>query len=428
MPRFACRLLLLFHVSLAAQSAVTLIGEGAIPADALDQSGATGLLEDGRTPKARVGGLGGAITWSGQGPIYYAVPDRGPGAGETSFQGRLYRLELQLSPQGHGRYSLDPRVLETHLLTDTAGHAMTGDARAFDPLNSPDSLRLDAEAIRLAADGRTAFVSDEYGPFIDLFDIRSGKRLKTLKVPNKFQIDSPSADGREEMRHNLFGRQSNRGFEGLAITPDGKRLLAIIQDPLLQDAEQRADGKATGLNNRMLELDLETGGVREFVYPLEDAANGVSEILAINADEYLVLERDTRSGEAARFKKVFRVSLAGASDVHTVQSLAPGGESQPGWTPVRKTLFLDLLAQGIREVPEKFEGMTFGPPLEDGRQLLIIGSDNDFSSREATRFFAFAIDPGDLPGYQPQRVAAPLGHRLHRPTPAGGHADRPRHN
>lgn len=52
---------------------------------------------------------------------------------------------------------------------------------------------------------------------------------------------------------------------------------------------------------RILRFDLVTGRTKEFVYPLVAAnrGQGVSEILAINDHELLVLERDNRSLIAA---------------------------------------------------------------------------------------------------------------------------------
>jgi hypothetical protein len=44
--------------------------------------------------------------------------------------------------------------------------------------------------------------------------------------------------------------------------------------------------------------------------------------------------------------------------------------------------------------------LTFGPSLPDGRYLLIATSDNDFERDQPSHFFAFAIDPQDLPGLE----------------------------
>jgi len=80
----------------------------------------------------------------------------------------------------------------------------------------------------------------------------------------------------------------------------------------------------------------------------------------------------------------------------------------PGVTPVQKELFLDLLdarfGLDTPELPDKIEGLAFGPDLPDGRHLLLVTTDNDFHATEATHIYAFAIDPADLPGFQRQQI------------------------
>jgi hypothetical protein len=401
---------------------IKLLAEGEIPATAHDQSRLGGMLEDGATPRDRVGGLGGALAYGGHGQVFYAVPDRGPGAGETTYEERFYKLDLGLHHEA-GTYRLEPRITATHVLRDPAGHPLTGDAAAYDAVNSSGGRRRDSEAVRVAADGASVFIADEYGPFIGQFDIASGKLLRDIPVPNKFHIDYPSRYIREELNRNLSGRQSNRGFESLALTPDGDRLIAMIQDPLIQDCNHDADRKLVGLHNRILDIDLKSGVVKEYVYPLEDPKNGVSEMLAVNDHQFLVLERDSKAGAEAKDKRLHLIDLNGATDVHGYKSLSDqglveeesAGASHP--TYVQKRPFLDLLAQGIPNIPEKFEGMAFGPNLEDGRYLLVISTDNDFSANENTRLFAFTIDPGDLPDYRPQKIAsAPHGHPHAKPS------------
>ena len=100
-------------------------------------------------------------------------------------------------------------------------------------------------------------------------------------------------------------------MERLAIAPDGAKLYGIVQSALLQDRGLNAGLSRVGTNNRMVEVDA-TGEVREFLYPLEDKGNGVSETAAVNDHQFLVLERDDRAGAAATFKKLFLVDVAGA--------------------------------------------------------------------------------------------------------------------
>lgn len=401
------------------------LAEGEISATAHDQSRLGGMLEDGATPRDRVGGLGGALAYAGHGQVFYAVPDRGPGAGETTYEERFYKLDLGLHHEG-GRYRLEPRITATHILRDSAGHPLTGDAAAYDAVNSSGGRRRDSEAVRVSADGASVFIADEYGPFIGQFEIASGKLLRDIPVPNKFHIDYPSRYIREELNRNLTGRQSNRGFESLAITPDGGRLLAMVQDPLIQDCNHDAEHKLFGSHNRILDIDLKSGVVKEYVYPLEDPKNGVSEMLAVNDHQFLVLERDSKAGAEAKDKRLHLIDLNGATDVHGYKSLSDqglveeesAGASHP--TYVQKRPFLDLLAHGIPNIPEKIEGMAFGPDLEDGRLLLVLSSDNDFSATESTRYFAFAVDRADLPDYRPQHIASPPASRGHEKS-AGHH-------
>jgi hypothetical protein len=409
-------------VFLPAKAEIRLLAEGEISATALDQSHLTGLLEDGETPKAQEGGFGGAIAYSGHEHRYYAVPDRGPGAGETSYIERLYVLDIRLN-KGDKGFHLVPRITATHLLKDQAGHFLTGDASAFDNVNSETSRRRDSEALRVSPSGTSVFIADEYGPFVEEFDISTGKLMRNVAIPNKFHIDFPSKYLREELNRNLVGRQSNRGLESLAITPEGDRLVAMIQDPLIQDCNHDPDRKLVGNHNRILEINLKSGNVKEYVYPLEDPKNGVSEILAVNDHQFLVLERDSKSGSEAKDKKLHLIDLNGATDVHGYKSLSESGlvEEEAAGAPhpvyVHKRPFLDILQFGIQGIPEKFEGLTFGPLLEDGRLMLILSTDNDFSKTENTRFFAFAIDPAELPDYQPQKfTTAPQPRRHTRPS------------
>ena len=50
----------------------------------------------------------------------------------------------------------------------------------------------------------------------------------------------------------------------------------------------------------------------------------MSEILAVDARRFLVLERDSLPGAAAAFKRLFLVDIQGASDIGRVASLPAG--------------------------------------------------------------------------------------------------------
>lgn len=386
-------------LSTAVAAAVTFIGEGAIPGTARDQSGLTGLLEDGATPRDLVGGMGSAIAYSGSRNRYLATPDRGPADGTTSYIDRIYTISIDLARIDASHYHVTPRLVGTQLMRADGKTYFTGYAAAFDETGSPASLRFDPEGIRASGCGKTAFVSDEYGPYIYEFDLASGKRLRALNLPNKYLADFASADPVVELGFNASGRQSNRGMEGLAISPNGTKLYGIMQSPLIQDGGLDAAQARVGINNRIVEIDVKSGDVREFLYRMDDKGNGVSEIVAVNEHQFLVLERDGKAGSAAKFKKIFRIDIAGATDIRAVKQL-PVTALPAGVTAVAKTLFIDMLnpAYGLAGAtfPEKVEGLAFGPDLDDGRHLLIVTNDNDFVPAQPSRFFAFAIDRGEI--------------------------------
>src|SRR5262245_50133729 len=392
---------------------IKFIGEGTIPGTATDQSGLSGLLEDGVTPKNRVGGLGSALAYTGIGQLYVAPPDRGPADGTTSYIDRIYTIKIDVQKNGTNTYSITPTLFATRLMHD-GRRFFTGSTAAFDPTNSTDSLRLDPEGIRVSACGRTAFVSDEYGPYIYEFDLLTGRRIGSVPLPNKLLIDFPSADGNQELIANISGRQANRGMEGLAISPDGKRLYGIMQSALIQDGAlnyANTPPSRIGTNNRIVEINLLTGAIREFLYQLESASNGVNEILAVNDHEFLVIERDGRVGANAAFKKIFKIDIADATtpatDIRGIPELPTTG-TPAGVTPVTKSLFINLLHPDFglagASFPEKIEGLAFGPNLPDGRLLLFVTNDNDFVPTQANRFWAFAIDQSDLPSFAPQQI------------------------
>jgi hypothetical protein len=193
-------------------------------------------------------------------------------------------------------------------------------------------------------------------------------------------------------------------MEGLAITPDGKTLVGAMQAPLEQD---------TNSVIRLVSIDIRSGATHEYAYQLT-TGSGVSDIVAINDHEFLLDERDGKGlgdGSVAKVKQLFRVDLHGAADI-------TGKSGDLSAFAVPKSLFLNIVVQlnakGITSdlVPAKIEGTAFGPDAKIGgatRHTLYVANDNDFLASvngvdNPNKFFVFAFDDADLPGYQPQPV------------------------
>jgi len=104
---------------------------------------------------------------------------------------------------------------------------------------------------------------------------------------------------------------------------------------------------------------------------------------------HTLFERDNRGAgvddptgaKAVATKRIYRIDIAGATDVRRI-SLAGTNALPAGVRPVVKTLFIDVLAE-LRAagsvIPEKMEGLAFGPRLMDGAYELLAATDNDFS-------------------------------------------------
>jgi hypothetical protein len=402
-----------------------------------DLSGLTGTLENGVAANY-LGGVGSGLAWAG-GNTFIAVPDRGPNAtawnanvdDTTSYIPRLQTVTLGLQ-QNAGVFTLTPTLTATTLLySSTPLNYGVGGAPSQNAANkyyfsgrsdnfasgagltsgNPANARLDPEGVRVSNDGKSVFVSDEYGPYVYQFDRVTGERLKTFTLPSAFSISTLSTQGSVEISSNTQGRVANKGMEGLAITPDGKTLVGFMQSPLIQDG---GDG---GRANRIVKIDIASGAVSQFAYDNKIGSKNYnsSEILAVNDHEFLVLERDGKGlgdGSAAAVKAIYKVDLAGAQDV----SLLSGEAALLAKAP-SKTLFLDikaaLLAFGIpaTQIPAKLEGLAFGEDiLVNGvtQHTLYLANDNDFVPNVAgdNKFFVFGFSDADLANLSLQTVSA----------------------
>jgi Esterase-like activity of phytase len=456
----AIAVLIPFFAPSAANASIDFIAVGSLSGSLRDYSiQTTAPLENGIAGN-RLGGLGSGLAYAGCNS-FIAVPDRGPNAvaynskvdDTTSYIPRFQSLTLRLFPRlGAGLpYQLRAIPTATTLLSSStpltygtgAGLGLgngtpalnaanktnyfTGRSDNFDPTKpstNPQNGRLDPEGVRVSNDGKSVFITDEYGPFVYQFDRQTGQRTKVFTLPSKFAIANLNSVGATEISGNKVGRVTNKGMEGLAITPDGKTLIGIMQSPLAQD--NGVDGAYT----RIVKIDIQTGAVQEYAYQLTNIGTAakpkyptVSEIVAINSNEFLVDERDGKGlgdDSTAVVKKLYRINLTGAKEVSAIV-----GEANLAGKAVSKVLFLDLVAAlnaggiGSNEIPAKLEGVAFGPDvLIKGvvKHTLFVANDNDFVANvtgslhptgidNPNKFFVFAIDRADLPNFVPQYSA-----------------------
>ena len=100
----------------------------------------------------------------------------------------------------------------------------------------------------------------------------------------------------------LARRRPNRGMEGLAYDAGADMLFGIMQSPLYNPD---ASTKDTAVFCRIVALRPTDGRTAQYLYPLEDPGNVVSELCALGGGDLLVLERDAEFPAGARFQEGF---------------------------------------------------------------------------------------------------------------------------
>jgi hypothetical protein len=325
------------------------------------------------------------------------------------------------------------RVRETIKFTDPKGllsaptNPAVANPRALNGLNSGilngavGTLGRSFDPEGLVTDPHTGhlLVSDEYGGSVYEFS-RKGKFLRVFRTPANLVPKMGDAINYVTDRDGGLnaGRQDNRGFEGLAITPDGTKLYAVLQDPLIN--EPGPNNGRNGRNVRIVVYDNDrhsptfATSIAQYAYQLEEQAAiakritdaggtatatdprqgrniGLSAIAAINENEFLVLERDNRGisvddpagANVVGSKRIFKIDVRGATDIANLALPADGNLAATNITPVSKSdVFIDLAATTLLpngKLAEKWEGLAIGPRLKNGAHLILTGNDNDYS-------------------------------------------------
>ncbi|BBL59478.1 esterase-like activity of phytase family protein [Methylomonas koyamae] len=351
-------------------AAPTFVNGLAIPGATPDQFGSS--VNDGRV------GFFSDIYYDTNRNEWWGLSDRGPGGGSLNYETRVQRFTLGINPVSGAISNF--QIAQTLKFTKN-GSALNG--LAPNPTSALGNA-FDPEGIVVNPKNGNLLVSDEYGPSLYEIDRNSGAVVKTYTTPANL-IPRNAASGVANYAAdsgNDAGKRTNRGFEGLAISPDGKYAFAILQSAMLDE------GGGNGSVNRIVKFDTATGeAVAQYAYQMKRSGQGqgVSALVALNDHEFLVLERNNRGvGVGAELatadKEVYKIDLTGATDVSGIDLDAAGA----AYTKVAKSAqFLDLDANTLAELgnksPEKWEGLAIGPKLADGSYLLLAGTDNDYS-------------------------------------------------
>lgn len=208
-----------------------------------------------------------------------------------------------------------------------------------------------------------------------------GKLVKDLPLPSEF-LPEPTGEQKKGIRNNC-------GFEGLtAITESSEpQILGMVEAPLVQDqgravrwvkfakkADPKVDSKAASWSliqtGTYLVEDLKTlaNGVEVF--------RGVAEVLHLEKDSYLVLERGavfTKTG--AEYSAEIYLWNERTSEKKILVDLGK-----------------DLIKKRKNKSVQNFEVLAWGP-AEDGVKTLYVIADNNFKKSETTDVLVFKLKP-----------------------------------
>lgn len=215
----------------------------------------------------------------------------------------------------------------------------------------PYTLRNEENFLVLNADGTAQSPEDEFRQLIGL-------------GADGFFTDFP-ATGRtvvDTAVDTVVNLARSRGFEGMASSPDGRTLYPLLEGTVEGDPEGSL---------RIYEFDRASSSFAETVrfYPLADPNHAIGDFTVINENEFVVIERDNLQGEAANFKKIFKINL---SEV-----------DENGF--VAKEELVDLLAiadpndlNGNGSTRFEFPFVTIENLLVIDQNTLLVANDNNF--------------------------------------------------
>jgi len=325
----------------------------------------------------------------------YAFPNYAPKIHRVKLEGDSVRVLQTISlkrpngttatgiinPTGFGSTALEVPSI------DTVQSCGVDNANFFAKTVAKDAWGSDPEGIAVDADGNF-WICEEGGPTI-------WKVGKDGVVIARF-TPYANLDGHESqdiLIDPVFAnRKNNRGFEGIAIAPNGK-VYAIIQSPILFPTKTVGESSRV---HRILEIDPTTNATRMLVY-LNDGVIGASgadqirlrdwkigDMVAVNNNEFLVLEAAARG--TSDVKRLYKINIANAtavtggidysSNTKSLEALVGTSSNElsaNSIVPVEKTLVMDLLANEWPAVLDKAEGIAI---INDS--TIAISNDNDY--------------------------------------------------
>ncbi|MBL7258175.1 esterase-like activity of phytase family protein [Paractinoplanes lichenicola] len=149
----------------------------------------------------------------------------------------------------------------------------------------------DPESIVKVADG-SYWIGDEFGPYLLHFD-RAGRLLDApVALPGVIAPETAARTG------ETATARSSKGFEGLAVAPDGRHLYALLEGTVTGDP-----AGSLRLNEFDVLRKQYTG--KRWTYQLDNPDFAIGDAISIADGRFLIIERDNGQGATAVTKKIY---------------------------------------------------------------------------------------------------------------------------
>lgn len=297
--------------------------------------------------EVRNGGFGSDLAPDPNNPNqFYALTDRGPNADfeGTAGAGKKFLIADYTPRIGLFEIQSDGTIIKIKevLLKDTSKNPISGlpnpkalggtnevpydingqlitcdSTRPFDVVTNPiktDVWGLDPEGLVALMDG-SFWVSDEYGPHIVHFNAE-GVEIERINPFNNDKRNNIVVNGKTLLLpYELCKRHANKGLESLTITPDQTTLVTMIEASL-----NNPSGSDTSCDlTRIVTINLRTGQIAQYLYQLNNSKQFTSGIVAINNDEFYVIEHDRKFPLQTRDpqKHIYKIDISQATDIES---------------------------------------------------------------------------------------------------------------
>ncbi len=329
-----------------------------------------------------IGGLSG-IDYDAKKNIYYIISD------ERSYSSPARFYTAAINIKNKKIKAVD--FLSVHTLKQPDGSVFPSFAQNAQRTPDPESIRYNpiSNTLVWTSEGDR--------------DMRRGKMIYQNPYAYEMDLNGNFKDSffipeNLRMYKEEKGARENAVFEGSSFDNNYEYFYISMEHPIYEDGPVPSP-TYNGAPVRFTKYDVKTRQhVAQYAYQLDAiakkpvpsgkfAVNGISEILFLEKDKFLVLERSFSTGIFKNTIKIYLADFSEATDVSDIKGLHLNKTHRPA---VKKLL---LNMDDIDRYVDNVEGITFGPTLSNGNRSLILVVDNNFSRFEKSQVFLLEVIP-----------------------------------